>query len=165
MMTIDEIRRLYDYTGWANRRLLDTARTLPEEQFTRTIASSFPSLRDTFAHIIGSEWLWFRRWRGKGRTAVPPWVATANADLLSETMNELGEERDRFLTSLTAEDVHGTIEYVNVKGETHRYPLREMLPHVANHSTYHRGQAVTMLRQLGAASAATDYLVFLNHMR
>ncbi|HYV42997.1 MAG TPA: DinB family protein [Thermoanaerobaculia bacterium] len=52
--------------------------------------------------------------------------------------------------------------YVNVKGETWPYPLHEMLVHVVNHSTYHRGQVATMLRQLGKTPLSTDYLVLLD---
>jgi uncharacterized damage-inducible protein DinB len=50
--------------------------------------------------------------------------------------------------------------YQNLKGETWRYPLWQQMHHVVNHSTYHRGQVVTMLRQLGAAAPATDLLVY-----
>ena len=54
------------------------------------------------------------------------------------------------------------VSYVNVKGETWTYRLEEMLVHLVNHSTYHRGQVATMLRQLGKTPEPTDYLLFLD---
>ena len=54
------------------------------------------------------------------------------------------------------------VSYDNVQGERWRYPLRSMLQHVANHSTYHRGQVVTLLRQLGARASSTVLLLSLD---
>lgn len=52
------------------------------------------------------------------------------------------------------------IAYVNTKGERWEYPLGRLMQHVVNHSTYHRGQVTTLLRQLGVKPLATDLLVF-----
>jgi uncharacterized damage-inducible protein DinB len=52
------------------------------------------------------------------------------------------------------------VQYVNLHGQTYRYPLWREMYHVVNHSTYHRGQLTTMLRQLAARPIPTDFLVF-----
>ncbi len=52
--------------------------------------------------------------------------------------------------------------YVNTRGERWEYTLAQMMQHVVIHSAYHRGQVVTLLRQLGAAAPTTDYLVFVD---
>jgi uncharacterized damage-inducible protein DinB len=57
-MSPEQIRILYDYNAWANHRSLDAAAALGAEQFVKPLGSSFSSVRDTLAHIWGSEWLW-----------------------------------------------------------------------------------------------------------
>ena len=52
------------------------------------------------------------------------------------------------------------MRYVNLRGETWEYALWQQMLHVVNHASYHRGQVVTMLRQLGAPPPTTDFLVF-----
>jgi uncharacterized damage-inducible protein DinB len=66
----------------------------------------------------------------------------------------------QFLKDLAIERLQHVIEYRNLNGETWRYPLWQQLYHVVNHSTYHRGQVVTMLRQLGATPTPTNFLVY-----
>jgi uncharacterized damage-inducible protein DinB len=66
----------------------------------------------------------------------------------------------QFIEAVTAERLTTVVAYVNLQGQTWRYPLWRQMYHVVNHSTYHRGQLTTMLRQLGAAPVATDFLVF-----
>ena len=72
----------------------------------------------------------------------------------------MATERSVFLDDLAPERLNDVVEYKNTKGETWRYPLWQQLHHVVNHSTYHRGQVTTMLRQLGAEPLGTDFLVY-----
>ena len=73
-------------------------------------------------------------------------------------------EQAEFVAGLSEESLGTVIEYVNTRGESFAYPLWQMLQHVVNHSTYHRGQITMMLRQLGATPVATDFLVFYDVM-
>jgi len=61
-MTRDDIRLLYEYDRWANRRVLKAASTLSDEQFTRAMNGSFHCVRDTLLHILGGEWIWLAYW-------------------------------------------------------------------------------------------------------
>jgi len=70
-MSPDEMRQLYDYNAWANRRALEAASALTEEQFTRVLGSSFASVRDTLVHIYSGEWVWLERFQGRTPTAFP----------------------------------------------------------------------------------------------
>ena len=64
--------------------------------------------------------------------------------------------------SLTDAQLHGQISYENLQGQRWTYPLVHAMQHVVNHSSYHRGQIVTLLRQLGHTPPPTDFLVFLD---
>src|SRR2546430_15918252 len=70
-MSPDEIRTLFDYNAWANRRSLDAAEKLTGEQLTRQMGSSFSSVRDTLVHIYGAEWIWLERFQGHSPSALP----------------------------------------------------------------------------------------------
>src|SRR6476661_1982684 len=67
----EEIRPLYEYNAWANRRSLAAAEKLTVEQFTKPMGSSFSSIRDTLAHIYGAEWIWLERFQGRSPSGLP----------------------------------------------------------------------------------------------
>ncbi len=160
MMGLETIAALYRYNSWANELTLDVVSGLTLEQFTRDLRSSYGSIRDTLVHVVWSEWIWFQRWKGESPTTVFSPADFPTAGSLRERFRTLAAERDAFLADLRAEALLEVVEYRNVKGEVWRYPLWQQLHHVVNHSTYHRGQVVTMLRQLGAEPPATDLLVY-----
>src|SRR5579864_8384633 len=64
IMSPEDMRSLYDYNAWANRRAMEAASKLTTEQFVRPLGSSFGSVRDTLAHIYGAEFVWLERFQG-----------------------------------------------------------------------------------------------------
>ncbi len=159
-MNLSDVRLLLAYDEWANDRLLRCAAELTEEQYARALGGSFPSIRETLGHIVVVEWVWLQRWRGVSPASVPAWAATSAAPGLSEELRRVEAERGVFLGTLTDADLARPVNYVNVRGQPHAYPLGDLLLHLVNHSTYHRGQVTNMLRQVGATPPATDLLVF-----
>jgi uncharacterized damage-inducible protein DinB len=159
-MTPEEIRVLYEYDAWANHRLLDAAKALTQEQFTRDMGSSFPSVRDTLAHIMGGQWIWLERWQGRSATSLP--AATDYADLLSlrKRWAEVENNLLNFVRGLTMERLASVDEYKTQTAGTFSCPLWQIMQHLVNHGTYHRGQVTTLLRQLGAKSVSTDLSFF-----
>lgn len=157
---IDEIRELYAYNRWANRRLLDAASRLSPEAFTRDLGSSFPSVGDTLAHIVAAEWVWLERWRGRSPTGPPDAWDLSTPGTLRAAWEEVDRNRQAFLVELTEAASGREIAYRTTSGQPFEQPLGQMLRHVVNHSSYHRGQVVTMLRQLGAEPPPTDLILF-----
>lgn len=157
---IGEIRELYAYNRWANHRLLDAASRLGPEAFTKDLGSSFPSVRDTLAHILAAEWIWLERWRGRSPTGPPDAWDLSTPDAIRGAWAEVERDRQAFLAGLDDAAPGREIAYRNTGGEPFEQPLGQMLRHVVNHSSYHRGQVVTMLRQLGAEPPATDLILF-----
>ena len=160
MVTPELLRALYQYNQWADRRLLDCCAGLTEEQFTRNLGSSFGSVRDTLAHLYGAEWVWNERIQGRSPSALPggttfPDYATVRAML---------EEMDRcfveYVSKLTPQDLDRVMHYRSFAGDAFSNPVWQSLHQVSNHATYHRGQVVTMLRQLGAKPVSTDLIGF-----
>ena len=159
-MTLEVIRRLYAFNEWANARYLESITNLSGEAFGRTIASSFPSIRDTFGHIAGAEWLWLRRWLGESPTSIPSWSQDCTLDILRTRLGEVEEERREFIAGLTDTRLHEPLEFRLLSGKPGKAPLLELMVHVTNHSTYHRGQLATLFRHIPATPPATDYLIF-----
>jgi uncharacterized damage-inducible protein DinB len=159
-MDLNWIRQLYQYNHWANQRIFDVVVALPLEQYLRNLKNSFPSVRDTLTHIVAAEWIWLERCRGVSPKSLPGPEQFADLAALRAAWLKLDGERAAFLHGLTPEQLSPPLHYVNTRGETYAYPLWQVLAHVVNHSTYHRGQITTLLRQMGAEPAATDLLLF-----
>jgi len=159
-MTPDEIRLLFDYNSWANHRVLDAATALTDEQFTRDLGSSFRSIRDTLVHLMGAEWVWLERFHGRSPTALLPAAEYPNLASVRARWAEPERGLLGFVAGLTPADLARVFDYRTTQGTPQINPLWQMLQHLANHGTYHRGQVTTMLRQLGAKPVATDLIVF-----
>ncbi len=159
-MNAADVRFLYAYNRWANGRVIDVVARLAPEQFLRAIPSSFPSVRDTLTHVLSAEWIWLERWKGVSPKAMLDPQAFPGLDLLRRRWSEVERDQTSFVEALEDVDLERIVSYVNTKGQRWEYALARMLQHVANHSTYHRGQLTTMLRQLDAAPLATDLLIF-----
>ncbi len=156
-----EARRLFAYNEWANARLVAAVSGLSDEGFARPIASSFGSVRDTLAHIVSGEWIWLQRFKGENPTAIPHWVRSADRSELVARLAQVEAEWREFLAPVSDAQLAAPVVYRLLSGQGHRNALGELIQHVVNHSTYHRGQAVTQLRQLGATPPSTDPVAFL----
>jgi len=161
-MAPKDFQTLYAYNRWANVRIFDAAAKLTAEQYTRDLSNSFRSVRDTLTHILAAEWIWLKRWHGESPKALLDPADFPNLVALRAKWMEAEREQTAFVNSLTDERLNAPISYINTKGKTWTYPLWQMMQHLVNHSTYHRGQVTTMLRQFGAAPAATDFLLFFD---
>jgi uncharacterized damage-inducible protein DinB len=157
-MTPDEVRTLYAYNSWANRRVLDACAPLNAAQLIQNLHSSFPSVRDTLAHIMLAEWLWLERWQG--RSPAFPTENFAELASIRARWQKIDGDLNTFIQQLSAVDLDRVVEYRNTKGHAFSNPMWQMLQHLVNHGTYHRGQITTMLRQLGATPLTTDLIAF-----
>ena len=160
MTRADEIRELFAYDRWAADRLLDAASGLSDDQLTRDLGSSFPSVLATFVHILSSDWVWLRRWHGESPTGRPEEWDVSSLEAVRARWTEVRAQRDALLATLDDEGLDRVVAYRNTAGRDYRNTMGQMLRHVINHAAYHRGQIVTLLRQLGATPPATDLIVF-----
>jgi uncharacterized damage-inducible protein DinB len=167
-MNKDDIQLLYEYDRWANNRVLQVVSALSDEQFTRDLDGSFWSVRDTLVHIISGEWGWLAYWKElnpdaafiadlkKRRDALFRPEAFPNAAVVQAKWAEVEKEQAKFVDGLTDESLGKMLPFRATQAS-----LAHLMQHLANHSTYHRGQIALMMRQLGAEPVATDFHVFL----
>ena len=160
-MTHADLIFLFAYNRWANARTLSAAARLTPDQLTRDLGNSFASVRDTLVHIYGAEWIWLARWKGTSPTTAIVAADIPDVAALAARWKTVEEEQAAFIKDLADADIERMIEYANLKGDRFTNPLGRLMQHLVNHSTYHRGQVTTMLRQLGATPVSTDLVTFL----
>jgi uncharacterized damage-inducible protein DinB len=149
-MNLANLRLLLDYHYWARDRLLDAAEPLTPDQFTRDMGNSFRSIRDTVAHIYAAEWAWHSRWLGHSPTALLPPDQFPDVAAVRRAWAELEAKVRALLDGLDEDGIQRVIEYKLINGQPGASVFWQMLQHVVNHASYHRGQVTTLLRQLGA---------------
>jgi uncharacterized damage-inducible protein DinB len=140
--------------------ILKAAEALTPEQFLKDLGNSFPSVRDTLVHILGAEEAWLTRWHGTSPKALRDPAPLTTLAAVRECWAGVERRLRAFVDGLTQEDLSRMHTYTNLAGKSLTLPLWQQMQHMANHSSYHRGQVTTMLRQLGAAPVATDLIVF-----
>ena len=162
-----ELVELLEYHRWATNLTVNAVKALTPEQFKRDLGSSFPSVRDTLVHIFTAD----RAWLGRLEGQAPPRANTADfADLdsLLEVWEPVLTRWPVAVESLGDAgrlDTGRLIEYKSFAGDPFTNPLGQIVRHVVNHGTYHRGFVGDMLYQAGVTPAATDLPVFLRERR
>jgi uncharacterized damage-inducible protein DinB len=152
------------YNHWAHTRITDAILAMDEHLHQQIVQNSFPNLYATVLHMWDAESAWWQRVKGHGSIVVPsksfnPTMKEAVNGLLSQSAqwkDWLGEQDEASL--------HKSIPYMNLKGESFSQPLHEILHHVFNHGTYHRGQLVSIMRELGEVDIPqTDFIVWTRY--
>lgn len=148
------------YNLWANKQLLQTVVQLNSEQQQQNIVSSFSSIHATVFHLLDAESIWWQRLKLQEPIAIPS-VQQKDATI-QEIIQELLKQSELWLNwVITANEaqIQHVFAYQNSKKEQFKQPVWQMLLHLFNHSTYHRGQLVTMLNQLAIKKIpATDFI-------
>ena len=149
---------LYDYNYWARDQHLRACASLTQEQFLRPMNSSFSSLRDTLAHLVGAEWLWLEWWHGRSPQAMLPAEDFPNLEAVRRRWSEMEAQVREFLATLNEESLVRQCSLVAPGGRRHSFVMWRTLLHLVNHQSYHRGQVATLLRQLGVHPPEVDFL-------
>ncbi len=150
---------MFAHNYWARDRQLEACAALSEEQFLRPVGGSFPSLREVLAHLVACEWLWLERWRGTSPAALLPLDEFPTLAAVAERWSVVERELRAYLATLDEERLACPLAIVSTRGERWNYPLWQMVMHLLNHQSYHRGQVTAMLRMLGAKPPRVDFLV------
>ena len=130
------------YDQWANAQIAGRLAREPDEVLDAPVKSSFPSLRATLMHMRDAECVW--RQRSEGRQ--PTWPAEPSMGI--GTFMAYVDRMRAHVHDLSEEELLSTFSYQDLRGNTHTQIRWQALMHCFNHSTYHRGQLVTIMRML-----------------
>ena len=165
-MNLQDLRTLLDYHYWARDRMFEALDPLTSEQATRGMGNSFASIHDTVTHLYGAEWAWHARWQGTSPTMLIAGDQFPDLAAVRRAWLEHEAKMRAFVEQLGEEGIAKVFEFKLLSGAAGSSPFWQMLQHIVNHASYHRGQVTTMLRQLGAKPAKSmDMIAFYRTKR
>ncbi len=155
------------YNQWANVRLYQMASAVSNEAYQRNIGMYFKSLHGTLNHILVADRVWMKR-----LTSTGDHPETLDAILYDDfqSLHAARQSEDRriidFVEKMTEAALEGDLDYRTLNGSPQKQPVREVLAHVFNHQTHHRGQAHAALTVLGVAEPdQLDLAIMLRELR
>jgi uncharacterized damage-inducible protein DinB len=164
-VNIQDLRILLDYHYWARDRVLKALEQVTPEEFTRELGSSFTSIQETLVHVYSAEWAWHQRWIGQSPTAQMSKDAFPDVAAVKQAWAKTEADIRGFLESFGEDGVTNILDYKTLAGDAAKSAFWEMLQHVVNHGSYHRGQLVTLLRQLGHKAPESMDLIRFHRTR
>ncbi len=146
------------YNIWANKELLKVILSLNKEQQQQTIESSFNSIQKTIAHVWDAESIWWQRLKLQEQITRPSETENLTIEIIATHWQQQSNQWEAWVHNANDVQLNHVFAYQNTKREQFKQPVWQMLLHLFNHGTYHRGQLVTMLRQVGVTPIpATDF--------
>jgi uncharacterized damage-inducible protein DinB len=160
-MTTAEALRHLQYSGWASRKLLDAARYLNPEDLTRSAGVSHGSILGTLSHIHYADRIWYARIVDPQEPLIPE----SDLPMLEREWPAIQTKWEAWAGALQDADLARVVAYKSLDGK-HSFEsvTAEVVMHLVNHATLHRGQAVGMIRQLGIAPPGTDLMLYYRQL-
>lgn len=162
---MNHAKHMYEYHVWANMVLLERIKELPNNVLFEEVSSSYPNIAQTFSHIYVVDVMWLQVLKGiemqdalEGSMALLERTNSYSVDEFIKSFEELASQYEEWMIS--QKDLEQKINLNNPWSGARDTAYSEILFHVANHGTYHRGNVTTMLRQQGYASTMTDFALY-----
>jgi uncharacterized damage-inducible protein DinB len=157
-VSAEVLRDHLTYTAWASRRLVEAAAQLSPEERARDFQTADHNVLGTLAHVFAADRIWLARVLN-----TPPATFITEADhSLSVLQNDwpaLLERWQEWARGLTDESAQTMVEY-NRQGTMYRQPAWQVVLHVVNHGTHHRGQVSGFLRTMGHTPPPLDLIAY-----
>jgi uncharacterized damage-inducible protein DinB len=161
MSKLELIRALYDYNEHANNRVLDVASRLSADEFSRAGGTSFGGIERNLGHVAAAQIAWLQRWTMGGNTESTVQIARIRGrDDIAAAYKRSHADLREFLGGLTDERLDSVLAYRDSKGDAYERVLWQLMLHVANHGSYHRGETAMALSALGHSPGDLDYVYF-----
>ncbi|HWC96508.1 MAG TPA: DinB family protein [Candidatus Sulfopaludibacter sp.] len=158
-LSVDLLRHHIDYSAWASQRLVLAAAELTEEELTHDFRTADHTVLETLVHTFAADRLWLSRLSGSPH---PGFITDADRHLsaLQNDWPPLHHRWQEWAAGLTNSQALEPLAYTDMKGRHWNQPIWQLVLHVVNHATHHRGQVVGFLRSLGHAPPPTDLTVY-----
>jgi uncharacterized damage-inducible protein DinB len=159
-MTVKDLTDQYDYGYWANKKLFGVIARLTPEEFTRTVAGSYGSIRNTMVHILSAEAGWLDRCGGAKRGPRLDPADFPTAESVVQAWTNVEAHVREFLASLGDSDLPRDVDYSFNPGDVRTGRLGDLMQHAVVHGVHHRGQVALLLRLLGQVPGNIDLLIY-----
>ena len=159
-MTLNDLRELYAYNAWANEQVIQSIAGLSTEAFCQDLKASHGSIRGTVAHLASAEWIWLERWKGTSPHQMLSEEEFSTVEIAIVRWKKIEEDVADFVAGLREADLKRIFPFTTTEGKKRSDILWQAMQHLVNHSSYHRGQIATLLRQVGQTPQATDLIKY-----
>ena len=158
-VSANALRLHLDYSAWASRHLVDAAANLTADEQTRDFKTADSSVLGTLAHVFAADRVWLARVKGE---TPGPFITPEDRrlEVLQNDWPALHRRWKLYGDELTDDGVLEVISYKDTKGNAYQTPLWQVLLHLVNHGTHHRGQVSGFLRSMGHTPPATDLVAY-----
>lgn len=153
METIGQLREMFAYNDWANRRIAVALKSIPYGREHRI-----------FAHLLTAEKEWYERLYGKDSTGADFWPELSIEDCGS-LARSAAENYEKMLRRFEEEGLDLIIKYRTSSGELKKNTVREILFHVLTHSATHRGNITLKIREHEFEPPKIDYIIYLRETK
>lgn len=160
IMTTSDFHTIFEYNFWANARTIQAVESLSEEKLYVDLGNSFGSIHGTLVHLVGAEDIWLQRLNGADPGRFMKKEEYPTYDSVKTKWNDVQTGWNSAVASLSDDILGKALTFHNLKGELVSQLVWQSLQHLVNHSTYHRGQITTMVRQSGGTPVGTDLIAF-----
>jgi uncharacterized damage-inducible protein DinB len=159
-LNIQDIRLMYEYNFWANRRILGACTKLSQTQFSAPSTTSAESLRGALVHTLDAEYGWRMRFQHDQGSDILAETDFPTVEALQERWQVEENDMRVYLASLHDDELNSVLRYPIPEGERARV-LWHCLYHVVNHGTQHRSEVAVILTEYGHSPGDMDFTVFL----
>ncbi|HVT87364.1 MAG TPA: DinB family protein [Tepidisphaeraceae bacterium] len=151
---------LYEYVKWADLRQLDAARSIIDEEYFKDRGWSFGNIHKIMLHELAAQNTWLQRFEGQKVVWLFDEPRMAARSSIEPEWTSIHQRFTNFLKKQSPQSLAASIGYINLRNESFVIPLWQLLVHVTNHATHHRGQLNSMIRLAGGKPLSTDYQAY-----
>ncbi len=164
-MTVKDLEQAYDYSCWANGKLFEVISQLTADDFTRPVAGSYGSVRNTLVHVLSAEAGWLERCGGPKRGTRLQADDFPTADSVLQKWKTVEAQWRQFLAALKDEDLGRVMDFAIDPALKHSMPMAQLVQQALVHGVHHRGQVALLLRLLGRPAGDFDILYYFTEQR
>jgi uncharacterized damage-inducible protein DinB len=157
---VNALRSHLEYSNWASRRLVDAAGILPADDLTRDFGTADRNILGTLVHIYAADRVWLARIRNNPPARFMDTDKDMRLEVLRYDWPRLLEDWLNWATGLTDESASARVHYTDLKGNPYETPIWQIVLHVVNHATHHRGQVSGFLRTMGHTPPPLDLMAY-----
>lgn len=155
------LKQLATYNVWAHQKLIDLILSLPAEKQLLEVPSSFNSLHNTLLHMWDAESMWWQRIKLQEHVIRPSEGFKGNCQDAANGLMHQSQQWQNWIAGASEMSIEHVIQYQTTKKELFKQPIFQIILQVFSHGSYHRGQLVNILRQLGIEKIPqTDFIVW-----
>ncbi|MFZ4056733.1 MAG: DinB family protein [Ferruginibacter sp.] len=160
------LHRYAAYNIWAHKKIFESLHQFKEEDIQQAMVSSFEGIVPTLLHLLDAENIWWQRMKLNEYVIVPSSHFEGSLADLEKLILQQAQAWEQWVAEAQEIQFEHEFRYYGLERQQLKISIADMLLHVFNHTSYHRGQIITMMRQLGLSKIPqTDYAFYLRNKK